>query len=186
MACHSDAALSRARSTLKRRQKKENKRIEKALFHLQAQRFDSETTGKKALDELAKTWKFHRINAVSFTRHKRYTKKGRPTAQTEATEVWQVHATFSVDENTIEAQAQHNACFVTGANIKDDELTDIDVFRGYKSQSNVEGGFRFLKDPLFFVSSLFLKKPSRIEALLMIMTLSLFVYSLPKDESERT
>jgi len=42
----------------------------------------------------------------------------------------------------------------------------------------VEGGFRFLKDPLFFVSSLFLKKPSRIEALLMVMTLSLFVYSI--------
>jgi len=67
---------------------------------------------------------------------------------------------------------------VIGTNIKSEELTDIDVFRGYKSQSNVEGGFRFLKDPLFFVSSLFLKKPSRIEALLMIMTLSLLVYSI--------
>lgn len=175
---HSDAALSRARSTLKRQQEKENKHVKKALFHLQAQRFDSETTGGKALDELAKTWKFHRINAVSFTPHKRYAKKGRPNARAEATEVCQVHATFSVDENTLEAQAQHNACFVVGTNIKNEELTDIDVFRGYKSQSNVEGGFRFLKDPLFFVSSLFLKKPSRIEALLMIMTLSLFVYSI--------
>jgi len=39
-------------------------------------------------------------------------------------------------------------------------------------------GFRFLKDPLFFAHSLFLKKPSRIMALLMIMGLSLLVYSL--------
>ncbi len=39
-------------------------------------------------------------------------------------------------------------------------------------------GFRFLKDPLFFVSSLFVKKPSRIEGLLMVMTLALLVYSV--------
>jgi transposase len=38
--------------------------------------------------------------------------------------------------------------------------------------------FRFLKDPLFFVSSLFVKKPNRIEGLLMVMTLALLVYSV--------
>ena len=42
----------------------------------------------------------------------------------------------------------------------------------------VEGGFRFLKDPLFFVSSLFVKKPCRIQGLLMVMTLALLVYSV--------
>jgi hypothetical protein len=35
-----------------------------------------------------------------------------------------------------------------------------------------------LKDPLLFVSSLFVKKPSRIEGLLMVMTLALLVYSV--------
>ena len=49
---------------------------------------------------------------------------------------------------------------------------------GYKGQSHVEGGFRFLKDPLFFVSSLFVKKPNRIAGLLMVMTLALLVYSV--------
>ena len=42
----------------------------------------------------------------------------------------------------------------------------------------MEGGFRFLKDPLFFVSSLFVKKPCRIQGLLMVMTLALLVYSV--------
>jgi transposase len=42
----------------------------------------------------------------------------------------------------------------------------------------VEGGFRFLKDPLLFVSSLLGKKPTRIQGLLMVMTLSQFVYSV--------
>ena len=42
----------------------------------------------------------------------------------------------------------------------------------------MEGGFRFLKDPVFFVSSLFVKKPSRIQGLFMVMTLALLVYAV--------
>jgi transposase len=42
----------------------------------------------------------------------------------------------------------------------------------------VERGFRFLKDPLFFAHSLFLKKPTRIMALVMIMGLALLIYAL--------
>ena len=45
-------------------------------------------------------------------------------------------------------------------------------------EQQVERGFRFLKDPLFFASSLFLKNPKRIMALLMVMLLSLLVYSI--------
>ena len=47
----------------------------------------------------------------------------------------------------------------------------------YKSQQAVERGFRFLKSPDFLTSSLFLKKPERIEALLMVMTCSLMIYA---------
>ena len=38
-------------------------------------------------------------------------------------------------------------------------------------------GFRFLKDPQFLASSLYLKKPERIMALLMVMTVCLLVYA---------
>lgn len=48
----------------------------------------------------------------------------------------------------------------------------------YKAQQGVERGFRFLKDPLFFASSVFLKSPQRIAALGMIMSLCLLVYNL--------
>ena len=56
-------------------------------------------------------------------------------------------------------------------------FTASDVLENYKSQQQVERGFRFLKDPAFLVSSLFLKKPERIEAMLMIMTLCLMIYA---------
>jgi len=46
----------------------------------------------------------------------------------------------------------------------------------------VERGFRFLKDPLFFASRFFLKKPSRIMGLLMVMGLSLLIYALAEHD----
>lgn len=41
----------------------------------------------------------------------------------------------------------------------------------------MERGFRFLKDPMFLASTLFLKKAQRIMALLFVMTLCLLVYA---------
>jgi len=53
------------------------------------------------------------------------------------------------------------------------------ILTAYKGQgASVERGFRFLKDPMFFASSLFLEKPARIMALLMVMGFSLLVYAL--------
>jgi len=47
----------------------------------------------------------------------------------------------------------------------------------YKDQQKVERGFRFLKDPMFMASTLFLKSPSLFMALMMVMTLCLLVYA---------
>jgi len=67
---------------------------------------------------------------------------------------------------------------VIGTHIDASQVRDAAVIRAYKAQAQAEGGFRFLKDPLFFVSSLFVKKPCRIQGLLMVMTLALLVYAV--------
>lgn len=62
------------------------------------------------------------------------------------------------------------------------ELTDIKLFNAYKGQAKAERGFRFLKDPQFIASSLFVKKTQRVEALLFIMTLCLILYAALEHE----
>nr|WP_133131378.1 IS1634 family transposase [Legionella yabuuchiae] len=88
----------------------------------------------------------------------------------------------SVVENTevIAARLDEKSCYVLGTNIDESALEPVEIINAYKQQNaSIENmGFRFLKDPLFFVSSLFLKKPSRIMGLLMVMTLALLVYSI--------
>jgi transposase len=56
-------------------------------------------------------------------------------------------------------------------------LTMEALLATYKAQQNVERGFRFLKSPEFLTSSLSLKKPERIEALLMVTTCCLMIYA---------
>jgi transposase len=68
--------------------------------------------------------------------------------------------------------------FIVVTNQLDKErLSGKELLEGYKGQSKVERGFRFLKDPQFVASSLFLESERRIMALLMVMTLCLLVYA---------
>ena len=175
----SQAALERAEATLKKATQHENEAITKQLFHLQAQRFGTPQAAHEALAVLATDWKYHRVASSHLTEHHRYAGKGRPTPSTprKASE-WHIQAQVHTDDHAIEQDKHTKACFVLGTNIDARELSDPEVIAAYKGQSHVEGGFRFLKDPLFFVSSLFVKKPSRIEGLLMVMTLALLVYSV--------
>ena len=175
----SHAAYERAEAALNTAKQREAEAINKQLFHLQAQRFCTPEAAQAALAVLAKRWKYHQVASSHLTAHKRYAGKGRPTARTplKATE-WQIQAQVLADDEAMERDKQVKACYVLGTNIDAREVSDTEVIAAYKGQAQVEGGFRFLKDPLFFVSSLFVKKPNRIEGLLMVMTLALLVYSV--------
>src|SRR5216683_3761147 len=174
----SQAAAWRAEVTLNKAQTREHEAIEQQLFHLQAKRFETPQLAQEALAALGKKWKYHQVESSQLLEHKRYATKGRPTPKTpiKATE-WQLQARVRPDVERLQQAKQYHACFVLGSNIEADQLSDAEVIAGYKGQAQAEGGFRFLKDPLFFVSSLFVKKPSRIQGLLMVMTLALLVYA---------
>ena len=175
----SEAAMQRAETSVSKAQKRECEALETQLCHLQARRFESPHSAQAALATLAKSWHYHQVASTELVEHKRYAGKGRPSAKTpiKASE-WQMQAKVRLDAEAIRRSKQHKGCFVLGTNIEADDLSDEEVIVAYKAQSQVEGGFRFLKDPLFFVSSLFVKKPSRIQGLLMVMTLALLVYSV--------
>src|SRR5215510_4105381 len=175
----SRAALERAEAMLKKAKEREYEAITKQLFHLQAQRFGAPPAAQDALAALAQRWQYHRVASSHLTAHKRYAGKGRPTAHTPLKAIeWHIQAHVLADDEAMERDKQVKACYVLGTNIDAREVSDTEVIAAYKGQAHVEGGFGFLKDPLFFVSSLFVKKPNRIEGLLMVMTLALLVYSV--------
>ncbi len=75
---YSKQAEQRAKKTLHKAQKREQDTVQKALFHLQAQRFNAQQEAQKALVAIAKKLKYHRIEKEHIKPHIRYAKKGRP------------------------------------------------------------------------------------------------------------
>jgi len=160
----SQAAMERAEASITTAQQRAWDTIEKQLLHGHAKRFATPEAAPAALQALSKAWRYHQLDTSRVIEHKRSTGKGRPTPTSPLKAIaWQMHAQVRPAQEVIEAHKPQSACFVIGTNIHACHVSDAEVIRAYKAQSGVEGGFRFLKDPLFFVSSLFVKKPSRIQ-----------------------
>jgi len=173
----SEAAFNRSEKTVEKASSKEKTHIEKALYHLQAERFETETEARSALEKLRKKWKYYQLKTVEVEEHKKYLSKGRPAENSPFEIKYQIKFEVEKDLEQIRQIVRERACFIVGTNIAQSELSSIEVLQGYQKQDNVEKGFGFLKSHLCFASAFFLEKPSRIEGLIMVMTLSLLVYT---------
>ncbi len=89
-------------------------------------------------------------------------------------------------EVIVERQRQAGR-FILATNILEvQELNADELLKIYKQQQSCERGFRFIKDPLFFADSLFVKNPERVETMMMLMGLCLLVYNLGQRQLRNT
>jgi transposase len=92
-------------------------------------------------------------------------------------------ATLVANPEVLEVEMTRAGRFILATNVLDaNQLSADDALTEYKDQQSNERGFRFLKDPLFFTASVFVKSPKRVEALVMVMGLCLLVYSLAQRQ----
>ncbi|WP_193200996.1 IS1634 family transposase [Nostoc sp. MG11] len=124
--------------------------------------------------------RFHQLAQLEVIEHKRHIRSGRPRKDAQPPPCYyQIRAIVVPDEVAIATQKQRTGRFILATNVLDaHQLSNDDLLREYKAQQSTERGFRFLKDPLFFTSSVFLNSPERVAALAMVMGLCLLVYSL--------
>ena len=108
-----------------------------------------------------------------------YGKRGRPGPGAQPDQiVYHIAGALASRLTDRQARVDQQSCFILATNELDEgQLSAQAVLDGYKGQARAERGFRFLKDPQFLASSLYLKKPERIMALLMVMTVCLLVYA---------
>ena len=153
---------------LQKRIGREADKLAKELKKLQREAFNCEEDAQKALGDFAKQWSFHLVRGEVYdVTH--YTQRGRPKEDSATVTQWKIEAEFEADEAAISQQEQFLGKYLIATNELDHEtLPTEELLTVYKDQNrSVERGFRFLKDPLFFASRFFLKKPSRIMACLL-------------------
>jgi len=191
----SQAAYDRESKTFARKLAKAKARAEAALAKLEKQTFACQPDAEQAVAQAAAKWRYHRpvIQAEPVLG---YGQRGRPAKGSEPTiQGYRITGEVVAKDDLLADLAQRRGKFIIATNqVEAEKLPAEEMLSVYKAQSvTVERGFRFLKDPMFFADSLFLKKPSRLMALLMVMGLSLLVYALAErqlrqalEESDQT
>ena len=176
----SKASYKREEATFRKVVAQKRVEAEKSLKQLSQQEFDSSEVAESAIAMIEKHWEYHQAK-VELEKVYHYQQPGRPKQGQKAEHIkWKVVGHVVDKEEAIGEALKSKGKFVLGSNELDEEQLPAQmILTAYKGQpASVERGFRFLKDPMFFASSLYLEKPERIMALLMVMCLSLLVYSL--------
>ena len=171
--------------------KKLDKKIEKIqqnchqeLQVLAGQDFACAADAIAAAEKLSAKMKVPQLAHIQTLEKPHYAKRGKPKPDAIPISIsYRITATVIPINSEISAQRARCGRFILATNILDSlQFTADDALREYKAQQGTERSFRFLKDPLFFTSSVFLKSNKRIEALGMIMVLCLLVYNLAQRQ----
>jgi transposase len=180
----SQAACDREVKTLERAQERERGAAEKGWRKVCQTIFNCEADAKKAAAQFNQRWKYHQVTA-QVTPITQYARRGRPAAEDEPQVVgYSLNGEVQEHLAGLDQARRSLGKFIVATNELDPQrLPPGEMLANYTDQGvTVERGFRFLKDPLFFAHSLFLKRPERIMALLMIMGLALLVYALAERQ----
>jgi transposase len=174
---HSEKAYTRELKTLNKKVQKEYDDLAKKVWHTENIDFGCEKDADKYIKKVQKDLKFHTIES-EIQKTAVDSKKGRPKSDSKPDDYkYKTICKIRADQEKIELAKITKEKFIFATNQLDKEkITDSEILSTYKEQQGVERGFKFIKDDAFEVDSIFLKKPVRIEALMMIMVLCLLVY----------
>jgi transposase len=150
------------------------------LRQLSTQDFACEADALAALQQWATKLPWHQLATPTVQSIPHYDRPGKPKRGTSPSRItYRPQATLTLNTNLVEMHQRRAGRFILATNDLDlQRLSPTLALTEYKAQQGDERGFRFLKDPLFFTSSVFLKSPERIMALGLIMGLCLLVYNL--------
>jgi transposase len=150
-----------------------------ALKQLSSQQFACQPDALQAATTFSDQLPYHQLDDLQVVEIIEYQKRGRPRKEEIGQKHYQISATLIPQPNATDVEIQRAGRFILASNVLEEQvLSNDDVLTEYKAQQSTERGFRFLKDPLFFTSSIFLNTPQRVAAMAMVMGLCLLVYSL--------
>jgi transposase len=168
-----------ATRTVNKRWLKHSEKEVKAFQKLGRREFACEADARQALETFEQRLTYTQVKTATIVATPHYDKPGRPKNGEAPGEI-----RYTLDGALGSSVAQHEqqvgqaSCFVLATHELDaSRLPPLELLEAYQGQQHAERGFRFLKSPEFLAASLYLKKPERIMALLMVMTVCLPVYA---------
>jgi transposase len=166
---------------LEKKLKKAEAEAQNKLQELSKIEFACAADAAAAAHRLSKQLKFYNITQVSSKEITAQTDTNATNAREKSSSKLRFKVQAKLEPDTGASGQKTKACgrFILATNVREfQQLEPDDMIVKYKDQPSAERGFGFLKDPLFFTDSVFLKSPEIIEALALVMGLCLLVYTL--------
>jgi transposase len=176
---YSEPRRLQVQRTVNNRWRKQSEKEVKAFQKLCRTPFACEADARQALSTFEYSLHDTALHEVTIRPRPHYDKPGRPKQGDVPNETSHyIEGALASPLAGHENRMNQESCFIVATNELDEALlSPLELFEGYQGQSHAERGFRFLKNPEFLASSLYLKKAERIMALLMVMTVCLLVYA---------
>jgi transposase len=96
-----------------------------------------------------------------------------------------VHLSWRLDHARLREEAQFDGLYSLLTNLTWQQAQTRTIFRHYKDQSVVEGRFKNFKHPPLQVRPLWLHQPQRLESLVFVVLVALFLFALIEREARR-
>lgn len=184
----SQAARERAKATTERQLLKTAEEERKRFEALCREEFACEADAYQGLERYQESCKALEVHEVVVSEVKHYQSRGRPSKGSVPERVtYRLSGALASPLSVFAERVERGSRFILATNdVNAERLKDAGVLMAYKGQVHAERGFRFLKDPMFLANTLYLKKPERIMALLMVMTVCLLVYAALEHRIRKT
>jgi len=185
---YSPQASARAKHSVSKQYGKKSLADQRLFDGLCKQEFACKEDALKAAEALRKKLKVSIFHDLLVEALPGFRKRGRPARNADPDHfTYRVCGSLASDYQLYQQRLKRKSCFILATNQTDKALMDgHQMLTDYKNQQKVERGFRFLKDPMFLASSVFLKSPKRIMALTMVMTVCLLVYAALEHRIRKT
>jgi transposase len=178
----SEEGNKREIKTLEKTLKKQYKKVDQLLKALMSKVYHCETDAKEAIKVFEKMIKptYYKMSTYTLEVTEKHKGRGRPKEGAKATRAeYKVIGEVIKNEEKLAIKKRTQGRFIVATNqMNKEKIPDEKILLEYKDQSKVESGFKLLKDQTFQIASVYLKKASRIAALMMVMTLCLMTYAL--------
>jgi len=181
---HSSAHDKRRHKRIDRLLEQKRKELEATCKKINSSPFFCRADAEAAADKIrsAAAPSYHRLQ-YEVRKETKYPRgrpaKGKPRIPTGCEYLLEVK--IDVDPDAVSPLRLEAGCFVLICNLSSDQeklqWTAAALLKLYKNQSGIEQNFGFLKDPVI-VNSIFLKKPTRIEVLGLVLLISLLIWRL--------
>lgn len=155
----------------------------KAFEKLSGTVYNCQADAQKAANKFVADLKYGCLYEMQLCGVKGFKQKGKPSKDAVKELVgWRIKGDYVCCPADYQQSVSKLGRFILASNTFEEEFSDTELLAGYKGQAKVERGFRFMKDKQFMASTMFVKKPERLEVILMLMAMCLTVYSCLEKE----